>query len=116
VRTHSGPEALHLRALGRTVQAVHAEREVAVQMTRFSLRRFGLSSQEVEAIAQGLRGGGGGEPGAGGGGSGGSSSAASAPGWIQRIRSRLARRASARNDDRPAATVIDVQAAERQQL
>jgi hypothetical protein len=81
VRTHSGSEALHLGTLGQSVQAVHAEREVAVQMTRFSLRRFGVSAQEVEAIAQGLRRGGGGEPGSGGptGGSG--------PSLVDRLRS-----------------------------
>ena len=56
VRTHSDTEAAHLRSLGGKVQAVHGERELAVQMARYSLRRFGLSSQEAEAIAQGLRG------------------------------------------------------------
>jgi CPA2 family monovalent cation:H+ antiporter-2 len=56
VRTHSDSEAARLRALGGKVQAVHAERELAVQMARYALRRFGLSSAEAEAIAQGLRG------------------------------------------------------------
>lgn len=56
VRTHSDAEAAHLRALGGKVQAVHGERELAVQMARYSLRRFGLSSAEAEAVAQGLRG------------------------------------------------------------
>ena len=56
VRTHSDGEAAHLRALGGKVQAVHGERELAVQMARYSLRRFGLSSAEAEAVAQGLRG------------------------------------------------------------
>jgi K+:H+ antiporter len=56
VRTHSDTEAAHLRSLGGKVQAVHGERELAVQMARYSLRRFGLSSAEAEAIAQGLRG------------------------------------------------------------
>jgi CPA2 family monovalent cation:H+ antiporter-2 len=56
VRTHSDSEAAHLRALGGKVQAVHGERELAVQMARYSLRRFGLSSAEAEAVAQGLRG------------------------------------------------------------
>jgi CPA2 family monovalent cation:H+ antiporter-2 len=55
VRTHSDTEAARLRALGR-VQAVHGERELAVQMARYSLRRFGVSAAEAEAIAQGLRG------------------------------------------------------------
>jgi len=55
VRTHGAAEASFLRSLGPTVQAVHAEREVAIQLTRFSLRRFGLSTIEVDAIASGLR-------------------------------------------------------------
>jgi len=37
--------------------------EVAIQMTRFSLRRFGVSSAEVDAIASGLREHGGGDDG-----------------------------------------------------
>ena len=56
VRTHSDTEAAHLRALGGKVQAVHGERELAVQMARYALRRFGVSAAEAEAIAQGLRG------------------------------------------------------------
>ena len=56
VRTHSDAEAAYLRALGGKVQAVHGERELAVQMARYSLRRFGVSATEAEAIAQGLRG------------------------------------------------------------
>jgi CPA2 family monovalent cation:H+ antiporter-2 len=56
VRTHSDTEAAHLRSLGGKVQAVHGERELAVQMARYALRRFGLSSTEAEAVAQGLRG------------------------------------------------------------
>jgi CPA2 family monovalent cation:H+ antiporter-2 len=55
VRTHSDTEAAQLRALGK-VQAVHGERELAVQMARYALRRFGVSATEAEAIAQGLRG------------------------------------------------------------
>ena len=43
-------------ALSRKVQAVHGERELAVQMARYALRRFGVSATEAEAIAQGLRG------------------------------------------------------------
>ncbi|HEX6869149.1 MAG TPA: hypothetical protein VF119_10115, partial [Candidatus Limnocylindrales bacterium] len=54
-RTHSDNEAIHLRGLGK-VQAIHGERELAVQMARYSLRRFGVSGTEAEAIAQGLRG------------------------------------------------------------
>ncbi len=56
VRTHSDTEAAHLRSLGGKVQAVHGERELAVQMARYALRRFGISATEAEAIAQGLRG------------------------------------------------------------
>ena len=56
VRTNSDREAAHLRAAGSRVQPVHAERELAVQMARWSLRRFGVSGNEAEAIAVGLRG------------------------------------------------------------
>jgi CPA2 family monovalent cation:H+ antiporter-2 len=56
VRTHSEAEAARLRGIGGSVQAIYAEREVAVQMARYSLRRFGVSGPEAEAIAQGLRG------------------------------------------------------------
>ncbi len=56
VRTHSDVEAARLRSLAGKVQAVHGERELAVQMARYALRRFGLSAAEAEAIAQGLRG------------------------------------------------------------
>ncbi len=56
VRTHSDTEAAHMRSLGAKVQAIHGERELAVQMARYALRRFGLSAVEAEAIAQGLRG------------------------------------------------------------
>ena len=56
VRTHSDTEAAQLRALGGKVQVVHGERELAVQMARYALRRFGVSATEAEAIAQGLRG------------------------------------------------------------
>jgi len=56
IRTHSDIEAAHLRSLGGKVQAVHGERELAVQMARYALRRFGVSATEAEAIAQGLRG------------------------------------------------------------
>jgi monovalent cation:H+ antiporter-2, CPA2 family len=56
VRTHSDAEASQLRALGSKIQVVHGERELAVQMARYALRRFGVSATEAEAIAQGLRG------------------------------------------------------------
>jgi len=57
VRTHSGRQASDMRAGGPGIQAVHAELELAVQMTRYTLRRFGVSALEVESIAAGLRGG-----------------------------------------------------------
>ncbi len=56
VRTHSDIEAARLRALSPKIQAIHGERELAVQMARYALRRFGVSATEAEAIAQGLRG------------------------------------------------------------
>ncbi len=56
VRTHSDAEAARLRGIGGSVQAIHAERELAVQMARYSLRQFGVSGPEAEAIVQGLRG------------------------------------------------------------
>jgi K+:H+ antiporter len=56
VRTHSDSEAAFFHGLGGKVQAVHGERELAVQMARYALRRFGVSATESEAIAQGLRG------------------------------------------------------------
>jgi len=56
VRTHSDTEAARLRALSSKIQAIHGERELAVQMARYALRRFGVSATEAEAIAQGLRG------------------------------------------------------------
>jgi CPA2 family monovalent cation:H+ antiporter-2 len=55
VRTHSDAEAAFLRSVGTKVQVIHGEREVAVQMARYALRRFGVSAVEAEAIAQGLR-------------------------------------------------------------
>jgi monovalent cation:H+ antiporter-2, CPA2 family len=55
VRTHSDEEIAQLRALSPKVQAVHGQRELAVQMARYSLRRFGVNAAEAEAIAQGLR-------------------------------------------------------------
>jgi CPA2 family monovalent cation:H+ antiporter-2 len=36
-------------------QTVEGERELAVQMARYTLRRFGVTSREVDAITQGLR-------------------------------------------------------------
>ena len=82
VRTHSDAEAAHLRALGGKVQAVHGERELAVQMARYALRRFGVSATEAEAIAQGLRGRAVVRASAGAG-------SGSGPGWWARLRDRF---------------------------
>ena len=56
VRTQSDEETAQIRSISPKVQAVHAQRELAVQMARYSLRRFGLNAVEAEAVAQGLRG------------------------------------------------------------
>ena len=55
VRTHDDDEAAFLRRISSRVQPVHGDRELAVQMVRYSLRRFGVPTTEAEAIAQGLR-------------------------------------------------------------
>ena len=56
VRTQSDEETAQLRQVSPKVQAVHGQRELAVQMARYSLRRFGVNAAEAEQIAQGLRG------------------------------------------------------------
>ena len=53
-RVETPEEARRLLDRGAT-QTVEGERELAVQMARYTLRRFGVTSREVEAIAQGLR-------------------------------------------------------------
>jgi CPA2 family monovalent cation:H+ antiporter-2 len=55
VRTHSGRHIEALGGLEGSVQAIHGEVELGVQMTRYTLRRFGVSAIEAEAIAEGLR-------------------------------------------------------------
>jgi CPA2 family monovalent cation:H+ antiporter-2 len=55
VRTHSGPERDALRRLGAT-EVVNGETELGLEMTRFTLRRLGLSGTETQAIVQGIRG------------------------------------------------------------
>ena len=55
VRTHSANEAQRLHGVGPRIQTVYSELELAVQMTRYTLRRFGVSMSEAELIAQGLR-------------------------------------------------------------
>jgi CPA2 family monovalent cation:H+ antiporter-2 len=59
VRTHSERQLGDLARLGPPIQPVHGEVELAVQMTRYTLRRFGVSTMEAEAVAEGLRGRGG---------------------------------------------------------
>ena len=53
-RVETPEESKRLLELGAT-QTVEGERELAVQMARYTLRRFGVTSREVDAIAQGLR-------------------------------------------------------------
>jgi CPA2 family monovalent cation:H+ antiporter-2 len=87
VRTHSDEEANELRAIAPKVQAVHGERELAVQMARYSLRRFGVSTAEAESIAQGLRVRPARSPDAVMPAGGGSSPFAGLARWIERLRS-----------------------------
>jgi monovalent cation:H+ antiporter-2, CPA2 family len=54
VRVETSEEAKRLLDRGAT-QTVEGERELGVQMARYTLRRFGVTGREVEAIAQGLR-------------------------------------------------------------
>jgi CPA2 family monovalent cation:H+ antiporter-2 len=53
-RVETPEEAKRLLDLGAS-QTVEGERELGVQMARYTLRRFGVTSREVEAITQGLR-------------------------------------------------------------
>jgi len=53
-RVETAEEARRLRERGAT-QTVEGESELAVQVARYTLRRFGVSAPEVEVIAQGLR-------------------------------------------------------------
>jgi CPA2 family monovalent cation:H+ antiporter-2 len=64
VRTHSEQERDVFQGM-RDTQTVFGELEVAVQMTRYALTRFGVSMREADAITQGLRGRGGGSEGRG---------------------------------------------------
>jgi monovalent cation:H+ antiporter-2, CPA2 family len=54
VRTHSGREREALQQQG-VDEAVLGELELALEMTRHTIRRFGLSSTEAQAIISGLR-------------------------------------------------------------
>lgn len=55
VRTHSEGDLDSYQEMGGVVRPVMGELEVAVQMTRYALTRFGVSMHEAEAVAQGLR-------------------------------------------------------------
>jgi monovalent cation:H+ antiporter-2, CPA2 family len=53
-RTHSASERSVLRQLGATVVVV-GEVELALEMTRFTLRQFGVSGPELVSLIEGLR-------------------------------------------------------------
>ncbi|MHB1133084.1 MAG: cation:proton antiporter [Chloroflexota bacterium] len=53
-RTHSSEERIYLQEHG-VAEAVVAQLEAALEMTRHTLRRFGVSGAETTAIVQGLR-------------------------------------------------------------
>ncbi|MGI8830200.1 MAG: cation:proton antiporter [Candidatus Limnocylindria bacterium] len=53
-RVETPEEAKRLLDRGAS-QTVEGERELAVQMARYTLRRFGVTSREVDSITQGLR-------------------------------------------------------------
>jgi monovalent cation:H+ antiporter-2, CPA2 family len=59
VRTHDERHLAEVASLEGHAQAIHGELELGVQTTRYTLRRFGISTIEAEAIAEGLRGRGG---------------------------------------------------------
>ncbi len=54
VRTHSESEWAYLRD-GRVSEAFLGERELAIEMAGYALRRYGVSAMETTAIMQGLR-------------------------------------------------------------
>lgn len=54
VRTHSEAERERLAAMGVN-EAVVGEMELALEMTRFTMRRFGVGGTETQALLQGLR-------------------------------------------------------------
>lgn len=53
-RTHSEAEWAYLREHG-VDEVVLGERELAVEMSRFTLHRFGVAGAELQALTQGLR-------------------------------------------------------------
>jgi CPA2 family monovalent cation:H+ antiporter-2 len=106
MRTHAEQTAARLRDQER-VWPIVGERELGVQMARVTLRRFGISGPEVEAIAQGLRVGPPRGPGRDGGRGG-----PGQPGWLaRRLASlrlrRLGRRDGAAPVERPAADKVE---------
>jgi CPA2 family monovalent cation:H+ antiporter-2 len=54
VRTHSESEWNHMRE--RVSEAVLGEREAALEMAGYTLRRFGVSGEDVQSIVEELRG------------------------------------------------------------
>jgi hypothetical protein len=54
-RTHSSAEREVLERLGAS-QVIVGEIELGLEMTRFTLRQFGISSREADLIVTGLRG------------------------------------------------------------
>ena len=96
MRTHAEGLAARLRDEER-VWPIVGERELGVQMARVTLRRFGISGPEVEAIAQGLRVG---PPPRGPGDIGGG--APRQPGWLAQRLARL--RARPLRRDEPGAS------------
>jgi CPA2 family monovalent cation:H+ antiporter-2 len=55
VRSHSASERDVLRRLGAS-EVVVGETELGLEMTRYALRRLGLSGTEAQAVVQGIRG------------------------------------------------------------
>jgi CPA2 family monovalent cation:H+ antiporter-2 len=54
VRTHTAEEMAFMQS--RDVgHAVMGEMELALEMTRYTLRRFGVSALEIQAVLNGLR-------------------------------------------------------------
>lgn len=54
VRTHSATESAYMRERG-VAEAVMGENELALEMTRHTLHRYGLSNLEILAVLRGLR-------------------------------------------------------------
>ena len=55
VRAHDHRLLAEMTSMGGSVYVIHGEVELGVQMTRYALRRFGVSNIEAEAVAEGLR-------------------------------------------------------------